>query len=117
MNRKPVSSSNIRSAGFENGEMHIEFTNGKIYSYTGPKAQAHYDALVSAPSPGSYFHKHVRSCPHTTCKLVDAVLPAKIDVQAAYEKLRIPVADVRVVHNPEGDVQPTTSPGGLGIVR
>ena len=70
MNRTPISSSTIKSIGFENGEMHIEFNNGRVYSYTGPKVQEHYNALISAQSVGKHFGAHVRSCPVTACELV-----------------------------------------------
>jgi KTSC domain len=67
MERKPVSSSSIKSIGFENGEMHIEFNNGRVYSYTGPKVQEHYEQLLKAPSIGKHFGANVRNCPHTKC--------------------------------------------------
>jgi hypothetical protein len=70
MIRKPVASSNIRSIGFENGAMHVEFANGRVYEYTGPKVQEHYDALIAAPSVGKHFAQHVRSCGQTNCTLV-----------------------------------------------
>lgn len=70
MQRQPVTSSNIRSIGFENGAMEIEFTNGKVYRYTGPKVQEHYNGIMSAPSKGQYFGKHVRRCPQTRCESV-----------------------------------------------
>jgi hypothetical protein len=68
MERKPVSSSTIKSIGYANGEMHIEFSNGRIYSYTGPKVEEHYNALMSASSIGKHFGASVRNCPHTACK-------------------------------------------------
>lgn len=67
MIRTPVKSGNIRSIGFENGAMQIEFTNGKVYNYTGPKAKAHYDGIMQAESKGSYFYKHIRHCTDTQC--------------------------------------------------
>lgn len=67
MERKPVTSSTIKSIGFENGEMHIEFQNGRVYSYTGPKVAEHHEQLLKASSIGSHFGKHVRNCPHTKC--------------------------------------------------
>jgi hypothetical protein len=70
VNRLPVASSNIKSVGYEDGTMQIEFTNGRVYAYTGAKAKEHFDALVSAPSAGKYFAAHVRQCPHTSCSLV-----------------------------------------------
>ena len=71
MQRQPVASSNIRSVGFENGAMEIEFTNGKVYRYTGPKVQEHYDGMMAAPSKGQYFGKHIRHCKQTRCESVD----------------------------------------------
>ena len=70
MNRKPVASSNIRSIGFENGALEIEFANGRVYRYTGPKVREHYDGLIKAESIGGYFAKHVRPCPQTQCERV-----------------------------------------------
>lgn len=67
MERKPVDSSLIKSIGYEAGEMHIEFNNGTVYSYTGPKVEEHYNALMSADSIGKHFGASVRKCPHTTC--------------------------------------------------
>jgi hypothetical protein len=67
MQRQPVTSSTIKSIGYANGEMHIEFGNGRIYAYTGPKVEEHYQALLAAPSVGAHFGAHVRNCPHTTC--------------------------------------------------
>lgn len=67
MDRQPVQSSMIRSVGFENGVMHVEFTNGKVYAYTGPKVEEHHKAMMAAPSIGGHFGKYVRNCPHTTC--------------------------------------------------
>jgi hypothetical protein len=64
------SSSNIKSIGFENGVMEIEFAGGRVYRYTGPKVQAHYDGLMSAKSVGKYFANEVRFCPHTACEQV-----------------------------------------------
>lgn len=71
MNRKPVKSSNIRSIGFENGVLEIEFTNNKIYRYTGPKVEAHYTALLDAESVGRYFSRNVLQCPDTTSEAVN----------------------------------------------
>lgn len=70
MNRTPVSSSNIRSVGFEGGEMEIEFSNGRVYRYTGPKVEAHYKGLMAADSIGKYFGVQVRPCQQTQARLV-----------------------------------------------
>lgn len=74
MQRISVTSSQLRSVGFENGVMHIEFhprrgspagTPGPVYSYTGPQVQEHYDGLIAehtkeGGSVGSYFIKQVK---------------------------------------------------------
>ena len=65
MTRHPVNSSSIRSIGHENGVMHIEFKNGQVYEYTGPKVAEHYAALQAAESVGRYFSAVVANCPHT----------------------------------------------------
>jgi len=70
MERQPVTSSLIKSIGHENGVMHIEFSNGKVYEYTGPKVSEHYAALLAAPSIGKHFGAHVRGCKATTCRAV-----------------------------------------------
>jgi hypothetical protein len=62
----------VPSAGFEAGVMEIEFAGGRVYRYTGPKVQAHYDGLMSAKSVGRYFANEVRFCPETACEQVTA---------------------------------------------
>lgn len=68
MERQPVKSSNIAAVGYEDGVMEVEFTNGKVYRYTGDRVREHYDGMMAAPSIGAYFHAHVKTCPHTTCE-------------------------------------------------
>jgi hypothetical protein len=68
MNRTPIVSSQIRSAGHENGTMEIEFRSGRVYRYTGEKVTEHYNNMVKADSAGSYFVKNIRHCPHTVCE-------------------------------------------------
>lgn len=75
MNMIPVNSSLIKAAGFENGVMHLEFHGGKAYSYTGPRVQEHYTALMAAPSIGKHFLTHVKRCPQTVCTVVVSVVP------------------------------------------
>lgn len=65
MKRIPIASSNIRSIGFENGEMHVEFANGRVYSYTGARVEEHYRAIMRAASAGSYLASHIRTDPST----------------------------------------------------
>jgi hypothetical protein len=61
MNRQPVSSSNLRSVGYDPAAhvLEIEFHSGGIYQYTGVPASIH-TALMQAGSKGSYFHDHIK---------------------------------------------------------
>jgi hypothetical protein len=63
--REAVESGTIRSIGHAPGELHVEFKNGGVYRYTGPKVDEHYANLMKAPSKGTYFAQNVRKCPHT----------------------------------------------------
>jgi len=60
MERKRLSASNLRSAGYDerNRLLEIEFTTGSIVQYSGVSAEA-YRRLMNAPSPGSYFHDNI----------------------------------------------------------
>lgn len=59
--RTPVSSSSIRSVGYDEGErtLEIEFHSGGIYEYDDVSEEA-YRELLQADSRGRYFHDHVR---------------------------------------------------------
>lgn len=61
MNRTPVSSSNLRSVGYDSSTntLEIEFNNGGIYQYSGVPYSV-YQGLMAASSHGSYFHAHIR---------------------------------------------------------
>jgi hypothetical protein len=61
MNRSPVSSSNLRSVGYDAGTaiLEIEFHSGGVYQYRGVP-QSIYGGLMSASSKGSYFSQHIR---------------------------------------------------------
>ena len=61
MFRQAVSSSNIHSIGYdyESHTLEIEFHSGGVYQYFDVP-QSVYDALMSAPSHGSFFHRNVR---------------------------------------------------------
>ena len=61
MIRQTVSSSNIRSIGYDakSQTLEIEFQDGDIYQYFSiPKSI--YNALMSASSYGSYFHCYIK---------------------------------------------------------
>ncbi len=69
MKRIPVASSNVRSAGHDGDTLEIEFTSGGIYRYAGV-SRADYEALLAAPSIGSYVAKHIK--PHFVAEKVEA---------------------------------------------
>ena len=60
MDRKKVSSSSIRSIGFDerNRLLEVEFNDGRITQYSGVSAEVHR-RLMSAPSIVSYFRDNV----------------------------------------------------------
>lgn len=56
----PVKSSNIAKLGWSDGVMHVEFSNGGLFSYPGISSQD-YNELLAAKSIGSHFAKHIKS--------------------------------------------------------
>ena len=60
MDRKKVSSSSIRSVGYDerNRVLEVEFNDGRVSQYSGVSAEVHR-RLVSAPSIVSYFRDNV----------------------------------------------------------
>ena len=61
MNRTPVSSSNLRSVGYDSATqvLEIEFKSGDIYQWFAVP-NAVYDELMHSPSIGGYYSKHIR---------------------------------------------------------
>ena len=61
MDRQPVSSSNIRSVGYEveTQKLELEFHGGGGYRYSGVP-EAIYQGLMRAASKGSYFHQNIK---------------------------------------------------------
>ena len=61
MRRTRVSSSVIASIGYSARErsLEIEFVSGRIYQYLGVDRRTH-DALLAAPSKGTYFNAHIK---------------------------------------------------------
>jgi hypothetical protein len=61
MQRQFVSSSNLRSVGYDHLQqiLEIEFHNGGIYQYFGVPEHI-YSSLMAASSHGSYFHAFIR---------------------------------------------------------
>jgi len=60
MNRRPVKSSNVVSAGYDTKEriLEVEFTSG-VYQYYNVDEKV-YKNLLSAPSAGKFIYSDVR---------------------------------------------------------
>ena len=60
MNRQYVNSSNIRSIGYCNGTLEIEFNSNSIYQF--PNVPEHlYSGLMNASSHGKYFATYIKN--------------------------------------------------------
>jgi hypothetical protein len=55
-----VDSSNIESIGYEDGELHIQFTSGGYYVYHGVPRHV-YDDLMNASSKGSFLNREIKN--------------------------------------------------------
>ena len=60
MDMIPVSSSNLRAVGYENGTLYVSFHSGGMYSYSGVP-EAVYRSLMTAGSKVSYFAAHIKN--------------------------------------------------------
>lgn len=58
--RVPVVSSNIRSLGYADGVLDVEFLSGAVYRYREVPVLL-YQRLQEAPSIGQFFHHQIRS--------------------------------------------------------
>ena len=59
MIRNSVFSSNLKSVGYDDGTLEIEFHNGGIYQYFNVPDST-YSNLISAISKGRYFDTYIR---------------------------------------------------------
>ncbi len=61
MTRQPVTSSNLRSVGYDRHTrtLEIEFLNSGLYQYFDVPPEV-FDGLMAAPSHGAYFEQQVR---------------------------------------------------------
>lgn len=61
MKREPVTSSNLKSVGYDREKrlLEIEFHNGRVYRYRGVPSEE-YEALMKAPSLGRHFIANIR---------------------------------------------------------
>ena len=62
MNRTPISSSNLRSVGYDQptSTLEVEFRHGGVYQYFDVP-EARYAGLMSAYSKGSYFDQSIKN--------------------------------------------------------
>lgn len=70
MERRAVSSSNLRAVGYDatTRKLEVEFLNGSVYSYAGVPASVHA-GLMAASSHGSYFDAHVKKAGYPFTRL------------------------------------------------
>ncbi|WP_017214298.1 KTSC domain-containing protein [Leptospira noguchii] len=61
MNRTYVSSSDLRSVGYDpyTSTLEIEFKGSEVYQYAGVP-QSVYQSLLSAGSHGKFFHQNIK---------------------------------------------------------
>lgn len=61
MERTAVTSSNLKSVGYEpeTGTLEVEFKKGRLYQYRNVP-QEKYAALLNADSKGRYFNKNIK---------------------------------------------------------
>lgn len=59
MRRRPVNSSSVRSVGWSDGTLELEYVNGDVYQYF-EVPQPTYAALMAASSIGAYVNKHIK---------------------------------------------------------
>lgn len=60
MERVVVQSSNLKSIGWEDDVLEVEFVKGGLYRYTNVPEEI-FKAIVNAPSKGKAFHRYIRS--------------------------------------------------------
>ena len=67
MQRTPVSSSNLRSIGYEpeTSTLEVEFNTGSVYQYHGVPQEV-FDFLMEAGSKGTYFNANIKNSYGTT---------------------------------------------------
>lgn len=56
-----LQSSNLAACGYdaETKTLTVQFANGSEYTYSGVPEET-YEGLLSASSPGQYFHRHIK---------------------------------------------------------
>lgn len=71
MDRTPLVSSNLKSAGYDSHilTLEVEFQNGGLYSYSGVPTAVH-NGLMSASSHGSYFDAYIKKAGYPFKRLI-----------------------------------------------
>ncbi|MDD5177513.1 MAG: KTSC domain-containing protein [Sterolibacterium sp.] len=61
MERTPVTSTNIRAAGYETDSqtLEVEFNNGSVYQYAGVPL-SEYEGLMNADSKGKFLNANIK---------------------------------------------------------
>jgi hypothetical protein len=62
MDRNYVTSSNVRSIGYDptSGTLEVEFNNSFVYQYYGVPTHV-YEALMAAPSKGQFINSQIKN--------------------------------------------------------
>jgi hypothetical protein len=62
MNREFVTSTNVRSIGYDStsGTLEVEFQNSFVYQYYNVPTQV-YDALMASPSKGQFLNSQIKN--------------------------------------------------------
>lgn len=70
MNRQPVSSSNIKSVGYDpvSKAMQVEFHSGAVHQYEDVPPEKHAAMTDPDASVGKYFHANIKSA-HKSSKV------------------------------------------------
>lgn len=59
MRRIAVVSTSIRSVGYENRTLEIEFVSGMVYDYPNVPSY-HFENMINNPHPGKYFNANIK---------------------------------------------------------
>jgi hypothetical protein len=72
MNRQPLKSSHLASAGYDprSKTIEVEFRNGDVYQYSQMEP-AFWEGLVGSRRPGKFFHQHVRRVPEFRVRKIE----------------------------------------------
>jgi hypothetical protein len=60
--RTPITSTNLRAAGYDEGSqtLEVEFTNGAVYQYAGVPLNE-FEGLMNADSKGKYLNANIKN--------------------------------------------------------